>query len=271
VCSFAANYGGLVQHCRETARAAPWYYGCTNAEIAMRASVDRSVGGQRTRQERIRLVLADDHEIVRVGLRHLLGRSDRIELVAEARTGEEAVALVRHHRPDVVLLDIVMPQMNGIEAARIIRTAMPSVRVVMLTSYEDSFHIEQALRAGAHGYLTKNMAPEELLEAIEATVAGEQVFSPTILDFLPEVRQRVLVPGQEPLVRLTAQECRVLRLIAQGMTSKEIAKQLGISPRTVETHRAHLMEKLHVHNVAALVRFALFNMEYLERVARGGE
>jgi len=237
----------------------------------MRRYIEKSAAGTRLSHESIRVVVADDHEVVRVGLRHLLSRHPTIEVVGEAATGEEAIALARHHRPDVVLLDIVMPRCNGIEAAKILRSILPETRVVILTSYEDAFHVEQALRAGAHGYLTKNMRPEELVEAITAVVAGEQVFSPTILAFVQDLDIAHL-PGslEQPLVRLTPQEGRVLQLIAEGLTTKEIAHRLGISPRTVETHRAHLMEKLRARNIAALVRFALLNADYLARLQEQG-
>jgi two-component system response regulator NreC len=225
--------------------------------------IDKSATGTRISEETLRIVIADDHEIVRVGLRHVLSRYPMFELVGEATNGEEAVALARHYRPDVVLLDIVMPRLNGIEATRILRSTMPELRVIILTSYEDSFHVEQALRAGAHGYLTKNMRPEDLVQAITAVVAGEQVFSPALIAFMQEAAPNLPRTGDQPLVRLTPQESRVLRLIAEGLTTKEIATRLGISPRTVETHRAHLMEKLRARNIAALVRFALLNAEYL--------
>ncbi len=233
----------------------------------MRGYIDKSSSGARFSHETIRVVLADDHEIVRVGLRHILSKHPTIEIVAEATTGEEAIALARHHRPDVVLLDIVMPQLNGIEAAKILRSTLPGTRVVILTSYEDAFHVEQALRAGAHGYLTKTMSPEELIEAILAVVTGEQVFSRSILALVQDLDiAHSPASAEQPLVRLTPQESRVLQLIAEGLTTKEIAYRLGISPRTVETHRAHLMEKLRARSIAALVRFALLNADYLSRL-----
>ncbi|MCS6965530.1 MAG: response regulator transcription factor [Candidatus Kapabacteria bacterium] len=236
----------------------------------MRQYIDKSASGIRISSEHIRIVIADDHEIVRVGLRHILSKHPNIELVGEAATGEEVIALARHHRPDVVLLDIVMPRVNGIEATRILRSMLPETRIIILTSYEDAFHVEQALRAGAHGYLTKTMQPQELLEAITAVIAGEQVFSPAIIAFVQDMH---LAPPfssavNQPLVRLTPQESRVLQLIAEGLTTKEIAARLRISPRTVETHRSNLMDKLHARSIATLVRFALLNADYLSKLSQ---
>ncbi len=232
--------------------------------------VTKSAQGIRISRDLVRVLIADDHEIVRVGLRHLLSKEPTFEIVGEAGTGEEAIALARHHRPDVVLMDIIMPRLNGIQATRILRSMLPEIRVLILTSYEDAFHVEQALRAGAHGYLTKSMKPEEVIEAIRAAIAGEQVFSPAILAFIQGIEIR---PGTEDhaLVHITQQEARVLQLVAEGLTTKEIAFRLGISPRTVETHRSHLMEKLRARSTAALVRFALLNADYLAHLSTHSE
>lgn len=231
--------------------------------------VDKSASGIRFSTETVRIIIADDHEVVRVGLRHILSKYPNFEILGEASTGQEALALARHYRPDVLLTDIVMPSLNGIELTRILRSTLPEIRILILTAYEDAFHVEQALRAGAHGYLTKSMKPEELVEAITAVLAGEQVFSPAIMAFIQDLEiAQLSFSSDEPLVRLTPQESRVLQLIAEGLTTKEIALRLGISPRTVETHRANLMEKLRARNVAALVRFALLNADYLSRLGQ---
>jgi DNA-binding NarL/FixJ family response regulator len=231
--------------------------------------VDKSASGIRLSTETVRIIIADDHEVVRVGLRHILSKYPNFEILGEASTGQEALALARHYHPDVLLTDIVMPSLNGIELTRILRSTLPEIRILILTAYEDAFHVEQALRAGAHGYLTKSMKPEELVEAITAVLAGEQVFSPAIMAFIQDLEiAQLSFSSDEPLVRLTPQESRVLQLIAEGLTTKEIALRLGISPRTVETHRANLMEKLRARNVAALVRFALLNADYLSRLGQ---
>lgn len=236
----------------------------------MRQYVTKSAKGIHLSAEPVRVLIADDHEIVRAGLRHILSKDLGFEVVGEAGTGEEAIALARHYRPDVVLMDLIMPRLNGFEATRILRSTLPELRILILTSYEDALHVEQALRAGAHGYLTKSMKPEELVGAIRAAIAGEQIFSPAIIAFVQDMDIR-LVREDHRLIRITPQEGRILQLIAEGLTTKEIAFRLGISPRTVETHRAHLMEKLHARSVAALVRFALLNADYLGRLSAGSE
>ncbi|MCS7176200.1 MAG: response regulator transcription factor [Candidatus Kapabacteria bacterium] len=231
--------------------------------------VNKTASGVQISAGTLRLLIADDHEIVRTGLRHVLSKYPMFELAGEASNGEEAVGMARHYRPDVVLLDIVMPRLNGIQATRILRATLPEVRVIILTSYEDAFHVEQALRAGAHGYLTKSMKPEELVEAILSVSAGEQVFSPAILAFVQDLGIPRPLLGEQDLVKITPQESRVLQLIAEGLTTKEIASRLGISPRTVDTHRAHLMDKLRARSVADLVRFALLNADYLSKIGQG--
>ncbi len=216
----------------------------------------------RRQTKTVRIVLADDHELVRVGVRRLLLTDSNIDIVGEASTGEEAVYLAEHERPDIVFLDVLMPNCNGIEAAKKIKAQQDAVRVVMLTTFEDQYYLDQALQSGADGYLSKEISRRELLDAVEQVMDGERVFSKAVL---------ALMQGKTPVqsqnagtlpVGLTRREEEILNLVAQGLTSQEIATKLFISPRTVETHRAHLMDKLGVNNTAGLVRFAFLHSSY---------
>ena len=210
----------------------------------------------------IRVLIADDHEISRIGVRRLLSIAPDIEIVAEASNGTQAIELARSMKPNVVLLDVMMPNVSGIEAAQRLKAEMPDVMVIMLSAYEDEKSIERALYAGADGYLSKEVSPKELVEAIRNVVVGDRVFSRSILDLLEG--KAAETKDSQPHISLTKREEEVVGLVAKGLTSQDIAKKLFISPRTVETHRARIMDKLGVSNAAGLVRFALLHSTYFE-------
>ncbi len=211
-----------------------------------------------TETTRVRVVLADDHALVREGIRHVLDADAGIEVVAEASNGADAVSLALEHLPDVVLLDITMPGENGLRAAARLREALPDARILMLSMHDNAEYVREGMRIGTHGYLLKDSAGEELRAAIRAVHAGGTFFSPAVVRRLtstPEVA--VPAPAYAQLDLLTPRERDVLQGIADGHTNKAIAAELGISRRTVEAHRESLMRKLEIHNVAGLTRFAL--------------
>ncbi len=205
----------------------------------------------------IRVLLADDHTLVRAGLRSLLQDVEGVEVVAEAADGREALELIARHRPDVVLMDIAMPGMNGLEATLRAAREHPGVRVVILSTHAVEEYVLQALRAGAAGYLLKNADTAELALALKSVHRGETYLSPPVSKHVVAdyVRRVGAAPG--PLERLTPRQREVLQLVAEGNTTKEIASKLGISVKTVETHRAQLMQQLDIHDVAGLVRCAI--------------
>ena len=204
----------------------------------------------------IRVVLVDDHALVRAGMRSLLGSMARVEVVGEAASGEEALALARSAQPDVVLMDIAMKGMTGLDAASRMREANPAVRVIILSMHAGEEYVLQALRAGAVGYLLKDAATGELELALRSVMRGESWFSPAVSRQVVEgYVQRV---GGDPVADvLTARQREVLRLVAGGKSTKEIAYDLNLSVKTVETHRAQIMERLGIRDVAGLVRYAL--------------
>jgi DNA-binding NarL/FixJ family response regulator len=205
----------------------------------------------------IRVMLADDHRLLREGLSVLLGAAAGIEVVAAVSDGEEAVAAAARLNPDLVLLDISMPRLDGLSATRLIRAVQPKVRVIILSMYLNSEYVEQAFASGASGYVTKDSAADELEAAIRAVAAGGTYASlPNGGDATASPSGR---PRQEELGRLTHRQCQVLRAIALGRTTKGIARDLQISTKTVETHRAQLMDRLEIYEVANLVRFAVRN------------
>ena len=204
----------------------------------------------------IRLLLADDHTLVRAGLRALLQNLAGVEVVAEANNGREAVRLAGQLRPDVVLMDIAMSELNGLEAAGQIAREYPAVRVIMLSMHATEEYVVQALKAGASGYLLKNAGAAELEKAITHVAAGETFLSPSISRQVSEYIRRV-GQDQTPADRLTPRQREILQLIAEGNTTKRIAQILNISVKTVETHRSQLMEQLNIHDVAGLVRYAI--------------
>jgi DNA-binding NarL/FixJ family response regulator len=204
----------------------------------------------------IRVLLADDHVLVRAGVRALLERMPGIEVVAEAGDGAEALQLIKRHRPQVVLLDISMPGLNGLEAAVRIAKEFPHSRIVVFSMHGTKQHVLQAFRAGAAGYLLKEAHPEELESAIRTVARGETYVAPSIAGHVVEdVRARSAAPSG--FERLTSRQREILQLVAEGRSTKQMSERLGIGVRTVETHRAELMERLNIHDVAGLVRFAV--------------
>jgi DNA-binding NarL/FixJ family response regulator len=208
--------------------------------------------------KRARVVLAEDHTMVRSGVRALL-EGAHLEVVGEAADGREAIRLAASLRPDLVVLDVAMPLMNGIEAAREIRGADGRVGIIVLSMHGDRAYVTEALRAGASGYVLKSAAFSELLKAVDEVLGGRLYLAPSVSrtaldDYVRRVRDEV-VPSE--LERLSARERQVLQLIAESKTSAEIGEVLHISPHTVDTHRRKIMEKLEVHNVVDLVKFAI--------------
>lgn len=193
----------------------------------------------------IRVVLADDHAVVRKGIREFLEESAAIRVVAEAGDGEEAVALVAREQPDVAVLDIQMPRLNGLDAARRVKKEFPNTHILMLTAYEEEPYIFAALQAGASGYLLKTASSAELIHAVRAVAGGETALSPAVAKILVQ-RASGRIPVEAAVEPLTERELEVLRLAAKGMGNKQIGVALSISDRTVQGHLANIYSKLHV-------------------------
>jgi two-component system response regulator NreC len=208
----------------------------------------------------IRVLLAEDHTIVRKGLRALLDDEVDIEVIGEAQDGRDAVQMVDQLRPDVVLMDISMPGLNGLEATRQIRAQFPDARVLVLTRHANKEYVYQGLRAGASGYVVKQAAPTELVLAIQAVHRGDTFLSPSISGKVVEEyiqRAEAMVSSEDSYDRLTPREREILQLIAEGHTSPEIAEMLHISVKTVGHHRTNLMNKLDIHSAAELTQYAI--------------
>lgn len=206
----------------------------------------------------ITVLLADDHAILREGIRMVLDAQSGIAVVGEAEDGRQALDMVERLHPDVVVMDIAMPNMNGAEATRQIRRRFPRTRVVVLTMHENQQYLTQIVRAGACACVVKRSAGTELVTAVKAAARGESYFSPAMAGMLLEVyRARVVDEGPDELSLLTEREREVLQLVAEGRTSQEIADQLFVSIKTVQTHRMHIMEKLNAHDRTELVRHAI--------------
>ncbi len=205
----------------------------------------------------IRVLIADDHRLFRAGIRSLLQRLDGIEVVAEAGDGREAIRLVEAHRPDVVLLDILMPGLNGLDAAARIAGAFPRTRVIMLSMNADEDSVLCTLRSGAVGYLVKTADPAELELAIRAVSRGEKFVSAAIAKHVVAACLRQADQERTSLERLTPRQREVLQLVAEGHTTKEIAKKLDISVKTAESYRGELMQALDIHDIASLTRYAI--------------
>ena len=205
----------------------------------------------------IRVLLVDDHKLFRAGIRSLLEAISDVEVVAEAGDGREGLRLIEAHRPDIVLMDIMMPGLNGLDAtARVTRTC-PATRVIMLSMNAGEDSVLQTLRAGAAGYLVKTADPVELELAIRAVVRGETFLSSAISKHVVAACLGRLDKEQTSLERLTPRQREVLQLIAEGRTTKAIAKELGISPKTAEAYRGELMKGLDIHDIASLTRYAI--------------
>ncbi len=211
--------------------------------------------------ERITVFLADDHTIVRHGLRALLDKERDMEVVGESENGEETVQKVMELRPSVVVMDIMMPQLDGLQATAQIMKDVPGVKVIVLSMYGDEDYVRRAINAGVKGYLVKSTAPRELLAAIREVNAGNAFFSPTIASVLLQLKQE---PRGVPL--LTMREQDVLQLICDGRSNKEIADLLKISIKTVQKHRQQIMDKLNVHDAVKLVNYARTNKLVREMV-----
>jgi two-component system response regulator NreC len=218
----------------------------------------------------VRLMLVDDHDIVRTGLRSFLEAQEGLEVVGEAGTGREALETISACRPDVVVMDISMPDMDGMEATRRLKAIAPDCQVLALTIHGDKQYFFEMLAAGANGYLTKQVAPDELVAAIQAVAAGQVYLQPVLARWLLDDYQRLLVrqPSEtnqespqagknQGLEVLSARERQVLELLAQGMTNPQIASYLEISPKTVARHRERIMNKLNLHSCTELVKFAI--------------
>jgi len=208
---------------------------------------------------KIRVLLADDHELFRQGVRRLLESAPDLEVVGEAATGQDTVRLVEELAPDIVLLDIAMPALSGIEAARLIKTASPRTGIIMLTVHADEEFLFEAIKAGAMGYLLKDASAEELIRAIRVIHSGEGLLAPSMAakvmrEFARTREQHELAPM---LTALTNREVEILQHVAAGLANKEIAARLGISERTVKNHLSNIMEKLHVNSRTQAAVYAL--------------
>jgi DNA-binding NarL/FixJ family response regulator len=204
-----------------------------------------------------RILLADDHELVRAGIRSILHENDDMKVVAEASDGRQAIAQVKNHMPDVAIIDVTMPELNGVEATEQIKREFPGVWVLMLSAYDELEFVVQALKVGASGYLLKDAASEELVLAINVAKRGQLYLTPAISKPIIERYVQSSRPPLNPLANLTPRLREILKHIADGKRTKEIAFELGVSIKTVEAHRAILMDRLGIHDVAGLVRYAL--------------
>jgi two-component system nitrate/nitrite response regulator NarL len=209
-------------------------------------------------QSKIRILLVDDHPIVLWGLRSSLSSHPQFKIVGEASDGTEAIRKAREKNPDVVLMDITLPGLSGIEATRVLQKEVPSAKILALTMHDDKEYVLEIIRAGAKGYVLKDASPSELIQAIVAVHKGDSFFSPGVSRILidefkakPQRKKLIAING------LTGREEEVLRFIAEGQSNKEIAERLSISVRTVETHREHIMGKLGIHCAAGLAKYAI--------------
>jgi DNA-binding NarL/FixJ family response regulator len=204
----------------------------------------------------VRILLADDHALVRQGFRLILASQPDLEIVGEAGNGREAVEMAEALKPDIVVMDVAMPELNGIEATRRLAESCPKTRVLALSMHKDSVYVREILRAGARGYLLKDSIDKDLVSAVRAVAKGDGYLSPGVSEaVLSDYRRHVT----DPLDLLTTREREVLQRIAEGKTNKEIATALNLSVYTVEAHRGHVMEKLNLHSTGELVRFAVRN------------
>jgi two-component system response regulator NreC len=208
---------------------------------------------------KIRIIIADDHRVLRAGLRLLLERQPGFEVVADAADGRQTVDLVKAHLPDIVLLDIAMPHLNGIEAARLISASHPEVGIIILSMHADESYLLRALKSGAKGYLLKDAGEDDVIDAVRAVSEGKAFFSPAISKLLVEdyVRQLQHQGLEDVYDLLTPREREITQLLAEGKSSKDIAALLFLSPHTVDTHRKTILQKLNVHSVPELMLYAM--------------
>jgi DNA-binding NarL/FixJ family response regulator len=204
-----------------------------------------------------RVLIADDHALVRAGFCSLLEKIPFVKVIAEAEDGRHAVELMREHRPDVALIDIAMPKLNGLEAVARITGEFSGAKVIVLSMYANPEYVAQAMRAGACGYLIKEDAVSQLKAALRTVTSGGTYFSPRIAKDLIQKYLDRLETQEEPLGRLTPRQREILQLIAEGNSTKEIAFTLGLSGKTVDAHRLQLMDKLEIHDLPGLVRYAM--------------
>lgn len=210
--------------------------------------------------KQITVMLAEDHAVVRQGLSALLNADGQFKMVGEARNGREAVELAHALRPNIILMDIAMPVLNGLEATRQILAANPAAKIIILSAHSDDEYIERMVTAGVAGFLEKQTSAEVLTKAIREVAAGRTYFSPAIAKRLPQNPNKPR--GRDGLIKptathLTSRESEVLQLVAEGSANKQVAAALGISIKTVEKHRQHLMDKLNIHETAGLTRYAI--------------
>lgn len=212
------------------------------------------------KRKKIRVLLADDHPFVRKGIRGWLSGTETVEVVDEAVNGQEAIAKTKELSPDIVLMDVDMPKMGGLEATRVIRKEYPNTRVLILSMHTDKAVVLQIIQSGAQGYVLKDAPPADLLRAIESVDHNEPFFSPDINQIV--LNQYLAETGAEQAptaAKLTNRERQVLAMIAEGQSDKEMADKMGVGVRTVETHRERMMAKLKIHSVAGLTKFAIAN------------
>jgi DNA-binding NarL/FixJ family response regulator len=204
--------------------------------------------------EKIKLILADDHVLIREGFKALLGKNENFDVIGEASDGKELMRLLEVNPPDVILVDITMPEMNGLEAIAAIRKEDSYVKIIVLTMHEEREYVLKAIKYGANGFLLKNVEKQELETAIKSVYEGGKYFSPFVINILAD---SISKPEPEELPDITPREKEVLELVAKGMSTKQIADQLSISIRTVESHRINMLKKMKVNNSAELIRKAI--------------
>ena len=206
-------------------------------------------------RKRVQLLLVDDHAIVRGGIRAYLEAQKDLVVVGEASTGAQALQMAKTLSPDIVLMDIGLPRMNGLEATRLLRQKLPKIKVIVLTMHQGKEYALEVARAGAHGYVLKGAVPEELVRAIRAVERGETFFETSISAILRREKSKEAAPALPS--DLSGREKEVLSLLADGLVNKQVGQRLGIATRTVETHRENIMRKLNLHNLASLTKYAI--------------